>query len=220
MHLLIYNRSNFQVNSKEVCEEIFSKENLEEEGVNSQLLDRKIPNGFTTEVSCVGNDFDFEEGSCNGDSGSPVIIRVSGTARKAPFYEQQFIVSDGIDCKLRATIYTRIAERRILSWIQKVTNTEPLLMVVGGFNRDYCNKLLVGVELIGNNYNRACSQAASFNEGYIITPEESGLPCEINERAALGMTGEFTKEAAIVCGGRTFDGIQDKCFEFNSVNNS
>ena len=45
----------------------------------------------------------------------------SGTARDEIYFEQQFIVTGGIDCRLRSTIYTRISERNILTWIQEVT---------------------------------------------------------------------------------------------------
>ena len=47
----------------------------------------------------------FQEGACDGDSGSPVIRRVSKTARVNPYFEQHYIVSTGLDCKLKATIY-------------------------------------------------------------------------------------------------------------------
>ena len=42
-------------------------------------------------------------------------------------------MSTGIDCKLGATIYARVSERKILTWIQKVTETSPLIMVIGGY---------------------------------------------------------------------------------------
>ena len=49
------------------------------------------------------------------------ILFTSGTARDEIYFEQQFIVTGGIDCRLRSTIYTRISERNILTWIQEVT---------------------------------------------------------------------------------------------------
>ena len=50
-----------------------------------------------------------------------LIFYTSGTARDEIYFEQQFIVTGGIDCRLRSTIYTRISERNILTWIQEVT---------------------------------------------------------------------------------------------------
>ena len=47
----------------------------------------------------------FQEGACDGDSGSPVIRRISKTSRGNPYFEQNYIVSTGLDCKLKATIY-------------------------------------------------------------------------------------------------------------------
>ena len=45
----------------------------------------------------------------------------SGTARDEIYFEQQFIVNGGLDCRLRSTIYTRLTERKVLTWIQDVT---------------------------------------------------------------------------------------------------
>ena len=98
----------------------------------------------------------LQEGSCNGDSGSPVIRRKSGTSRKNIYYEQHFIVSDGVDCDLKATIFTRVSNREILLWIQKVTDTSPLLMVVGGFNSE--KGLISDVEVISAKPSNVCSK--------------------------------------------------------------
>ena len=73
-------------------------------------------------------------GACEGDSGSPVIRRISVSGRGRPFYQQDFIVSTGLDCRLRATIYTRVSQRKVLHWIQKISGTQPVVMVVGGFS--------------------------------------------------------------------------------------
>ena len=35
---------------------------------------------------------------------------------------------------MKAQLFTRITNREILTWIQKVSDTAPLIMVVGGFN--------------------------------------------------------------------------------------
>ena len=99
-------------------------------------------------------------GSCDGDSGGPVVRRVVESARKQPFYEQQFIVSDGFSCKAEATIFTRVSNRQILSWIQETTDTSPLIMVVGGYNNRNKNKvngLLKSVELLTPSGNPYCS---------------------------------------------------------------
>ena len=45
--------------------------------------------------------------------------------RGSDYYEQHFIVSTGIDCRLPATIYVRVTDRQILTWIQKVTGNYP-----------------------------------------------------------------------------------------------
>ena len=65
---------------------------------------------------CVMN-YLFQEGACDGDSGSPVIRRVSKTARGNPYFEQHYIVSTGLDCKLKATIYVSIVRNKYASKI-------------------------------------------------------------------------------------------------------
>ena len=55
--------ANLEVNSREVCEEIFGKDNLRDKDINVRLLQRQIPRGFTSDISCVGNDFDVEQGN-------------------------------------------------------------------------------------------------------------------------------------------------------------
>jgi hypothetical protein len=50
------------------------------------------------------------------------VVRVfEGTARGTPYYEQHFVVSTGIDCRLPATIYVRVTDREILTWLQDIT---------------------------------------------------------------------------------------------------
>ena len=53
-----------------------------------------------------------------------------------------------------------MSNRQILSWIQKITDTSPLIMVVGGFNDKDLNKvngLLRSVELITPTGSRFCN---------------------------------------------------------------
>ena len=69
------------------------------------------------QIVCVGSPIKIE-GSCNGDSGSPVIKIVGDSARET-YFEQVFIVSGGISCKFEAQIYTRVNNRKILTWIRK-----------------------------------------------------------------------------------------------------
>ena len=107
--------------------------------------------------------------------------RVVESARKQPFYEQQFIVSDGFSCKAEATIFTRVSNRQILSWIQETTDTSPLIMVVGGYNNRNKNKvngLLKSVELLTPSGSRFCStgskSVASLTGRTFIAKGEGG----------------------------------------------
>ena len=58
-------------------------------------------------------------------------ICFSGTARDDIYFEQQFIVTGGLDCRLKSTIYTRLTERSILTWIQDIT---------GKMDNDFMNR--------------------------------------------------------------------------------
>ncbi len=139
--MLLIEHINYQVNPKDDCEDRFSLESIQEQKLRIPpfKLAQTIPYGFTSDLSCVGNDFGFDQvketlqylmttmpnhfdtqGACEGDSGSPVIKRISETSRGKPFFEQHFIVSTGIHCDLKATIYVRVTERRVLNWIQEV----------------------------------------------------------------------------------------------------
>ena len=210
---------NLQVNPKDICEDIYSPENLKNLNIPEFRLRQQLPNGFTRTVTCVGNDFDFEEGSCEGDSGSPVIRRVSETSRKEPYFEQAFIVSTGLDCKLKATIYTRIGERNILSWIQKVTNTEPLIMVAGGYvGPQYsASNLTNKVELIGAKYDRQCSKAINTIIGNGYNGDLDGRQFTFNDGEIIGSTGQYVKDAAVVCGGKGILGNSNRCYEYHPV---
>ena len=73
----------------------------------------------------------FHLASCQGDSGSPVIRRVTDSARGRPYYEQHFIVSDSAvagRCDAKASLFTRVADRQILTWIQNVKNQSLILL--------------------------------------------------------------------------------------------
>ena len=50
---------------------------------------------------------------------------------------------------------------------------------------------------------------------YILGEDDIGTIVE-NEAELLGLSGYFTKDAAIVCGGVNGDGDKAKCFEWDS----
>ena len=98
----------------------------------------------------------FQLENCQDNSGNPVIRQITNSARKKPYFQQEFITSKGIGCQLGGTVFTRISNRDILYWIQQVTNTFPLVMVVGGYNTE--KELLTDVELISGEANNVCSK--------------------------------------------------------------
>ena len=55
------------VNSRDTCEDIFSVDDLRNNGIDLtaddiRSLKLKLKYGFTSEVTCMGNDFDISEG--------------------------------------------------------------------------------------------------------------------------------------------------------------
>lgn len=208
--------ANLQVNSKELCGGIFNNKSLD-----ARSLQRQIPNGFTSDITCVGNSFDVKEGACDGDSGSPVIKRIIGTARGKPYFEQHFIVSTGIDCKLEATIYARVTNRRILNWIQQVTETTPVLMVAGGYSdfNEYGPGLTNDIEIISGKDKRACSKAVRPLEGELIELEDDYGAYYADSASAVGITGYFVKDAPILCGGKNAQDNLNACFEMDLKTN-
>ena len=64
--------------------------------------------------------------------------------------------------------------------------------------------------------NNLCSKFVSKMYGfwYILGEDEIGIIVE-NEAELLGLSGYFTKDAAIVCGGLNGDGDQPKCYEWD-----
>ena len=193
------------VNAKDDCEKFFTSEALEKLGVDieeRQTLRENLKYNFTAEMACVEHPFDISlgnhsrnklyfivhsiqnvlfSGSCEKDSGGPVVKQVIGSARNRPYYEQIFIVSDGFLCKAKATILTRLSNRQILSWIQKTTDTSPLLMVVGGYSSKIINNvngLLKSVELLTPSGSPYCStgsrSVASITGRTFIAQGEGG----------------------------------------------
>jgi hypothetical protein len=63
---------------------------------------------------------------------------------------------------------------------------------------------------------QTCTKFVSklFGFAYILGEDELGIIVE-NEAELLGLTGYFTKDAAIVCGGINGDGEQAKCYEWD-----
>ena len=120
-------------------------------------------------------------------------------------------------------------------------DTTPLVMVVGGYshireikdpNTNRCIRdengqckmrpgLINDVELLSlSGTKNRCSKFVSpiLGFSYILGSDELG-PIVENEGELLGMTGIFTKDAAIVCGGKNGDGDQARCFEWDFSTN-
>ena len=196
--------------------------------------------GFTNDITCAGNDFDEDSTSCEGDSGSPVIRRISNTAIGYPYYQQEYVVSTGLDCNLKATIYARVSNREILTWIQEVTDTHPLVVVIGGFTRleeikrnKFQQRVEPGpttnIEIISKN--RKCQKGmAPVNLGVKKwcdgacqkkRPDDPTLvPFTFSDAAVLRHTAQFTKDAPIQCGGVGYKGNLNECYEYDYKTNA
>ena len=182
----------------------------------------------------MGNDFDEAASSCEGDSGSPVIRRVSETSRGKPYYQQEYVVSTGLDCNLKATIYARVSSREILTWIQQTTDTNPLVVVIGGYTLQKLKgkKLITktepgpesNIEIISED--RKCRKgmrAAEFKEKKFCDaacqkrdPNDPNVVGFIfSDADAIGATAQYTKDAPIYCGGKSWLDNLNICWEYD-----
>ena len=215
-----------QANSQYLCNKIFSPRNLKKAGIASFKRRQQIPQGIRRGVICAGNDFDITQTSCEGDSGGPVVRQISGGARAETYYEQAFIVSTGLSCKdLPAQIFVRVADRNVLRWIQDVTDTQPLLMVYGGYGKADSaekNKLLDSVELISSNKHFLCQKHVSsiYSDPNDDFENRLGLTAEETETQVLGSVGAYTQDAALFCGGENRSGRQKHCHEYLPTTNT
>ena len=87
-----------------------------------------------------------------------------------------------------------------------------MLLVAGGYSS---GSLINDIELISGENNTACSRSVKpiFGSGFRDGNET------FYEGDALGMTGQFTKEAAIICGGKNGIDNLNTCYEYNLIEN-
>ena len=66
--------------------------------------------------------------------------------------------------------------------------------------------------------NKICSKFVKYVYGqdYLLGEDENGHAIIVNEADVLGLTGVFSKGAAIVCGGKNRDKNLNICWEWNS----
>ena len=83
-------------------------------------------------------------------------------------------------------------------------------LVAGGFSGSSGGPIN-DIELISGENNKACSRS--------IKPIFGRNFGTFNEGDALGMTGKFTKEAAIICGGKNKIENLNTCYEYNYTKN-
>ena len=183
----------------------------------------------------MGQDSDEKVTSCEGDSGSPVIRKIEGTAREKPYYQQEYVVSTGLDCNLKATIYARVSNREILTWIQDVTNTYPLVVVIGGFSKlEYTRtkKIKPKIEPGPDNDIEIVSRDRKCQKG--IAPVNLGkkklcdwacqgksqddptvVPFVFADSDVLGHTAQYSNDAPIYCGGKSRFESLNLCWEYD-----
>ena len=90
-----------------------------------------------------------------------------------------------------------------------------MLLVAGGYSS---GSLINDIELISGENNRACSKSVTpiFGSKYLDIENENKT---IYDGDALGMTGQFTNEAAIICGGKNGIDNLNTCYEYNPIEN-
>ena len=67
---------------------------------------------------------------------------------------------------------------------------------------------------------QTCTKAVSaiYGRAFILGEDDIGIISE-NEAEVLGLTGQFVKDAPIVCGGSNPDGEQNICYEWDANSN-
>ena len=89
-----------------------------------------------------------------------------------------------------------------------------MLLVAGGYSS---GGPINDIELISGENNRACSMSVKPIFGSQFGYENDNET--FYEGDALGMTGQFTKEAAIICGGKNGIDNLNTCYEYNPIEN-
>ena len=113
----------------------------------------------------------------------------------------------------------RLTHPRVLNWIQNITNTYPIVMVIGGYtNNDprYPNGLTNDIELLNSKNEELCSRTVKPFFGRRFQLDDD---IEVNEYDTYGLTGQFVKQVPIVCGGSNIFGNLNECFQFDIYNN-
>ena len=121
-----------------------------------------------------------------------------------------------------------------MNWIQEQTDTNPLVMVIGGYTeveekgRKTVPRAFPGptnsIEIISKS--RSCRKGVSPAFGFRFGGLGSVEGNRWYEAAAIGPTGQFTKDAPIYCGGKSTGtgktygepgdkGNLEKCWEFD-----
>ena len=89
-----------------------------------------------------------------------------------------------------------------------------MLLVAGGFRGGLIND----IELISGENNTACSKSVKpiFGQQLYKYNIYNNI---YYEGEALGMTGQFTNGAAIICGGKNKLDNLNACYEYNHIQN-
>ena len=99
--------------------------------------------------------------------------------------------------------------------IPKVTGSSTLLLVAGGFSiTEGRGGPINDIELISGENNTACSKSVKPIFGQKYEDWETYY-----EGEALGLTGQFTNGAAIICGGKNKRDNLNACYEYNHTQN-
>ena len=176
------------------------------------MIKTRLPKGITDGLQCANFDSDQGKMPCKNDMGSPVVERVDGGARLKDYYQQKFVISKDIECeKLKHHLLVDISNANILRWIQNQTDTQPVLMVYGGYGRSNPSSkteeqtFLNSVEILSGSKDLVCeNHVASVN---------------FKDAKVVGSVGGFANNAVVFCGGGNPKGVSRQCYEYLPLNN-
>ena len=248
--LILLNRAiSFTNTIRPVCLPFYPKDedsNNDKYSISSGYKSDEIRFVETTIQSDCEGKFDtghcgrHNKGKCGDISGGyPVLVEVGvgRTARQQQYYVQESIALG--NCKDNIEQFLSLSSQSILTWIQKETQTSPVLVSYGGQSKTY--SLESGyetprpeVEVVSGQENPGhCS--GSFKQVFeklwysqedgLINTWEPDLDLEQLPESAqsyedaiisASMSAKFVNDAVIMCGGK-FNNITKRCYQYDFI---
>ena len=94
------------------------------------LIEQTLPNKFDESLICAGDKFSSSLGTCNGDSGAPLLTDFFDPKSGETVFKLLGVLHGGLakcDNSEYPAIYTRISTPKIYKWIEEIVFSEFLV---------------------------------------------------------------------------------------------